>query len=109
MKNKETYRAPSVEISHEPTPKLSRSQILFIVAFPLLFLFGGLLSISITGSLDLLVSTNPLFSSLVGFSILVYVLLIPKVLRMPKGRTTLRDHPHTIGVDRVRPVSRTNI
>ncbi|MHA1137116.1 MAG: hypothetical protein ACTSSE_11585 [Candidatus Thorarchaeota archaeon] len=109
MKNIVAYKSPGVEISHEPPSKLSRSQILFIVAFPLMPLFGGLLSVGITGSLAPLVSTNPLFSMLLGFGILVYVLLIPKVLRMYKGRTTLRDHHHTIDVDRVRPVSRTNI
>ena len=109
MENIVTYGAPGVEISQEPSSKLSKCQMLFIVALPLVFLFGVLLRNIITRSLDPVVSSNPLLSSLIGFAldILVFVIFIPKVLRMPKGRTTLRNYLHTIGVDRIRPVTRT--
>jgi len=109
MKNIVTYGAPGIEISDELSSKLSRCQILFIVGLPLVFLFGGLLNIIVARFLGPFVLTNPLFSSLIGFvlGILVFVIFIPKVLRMPKGKVTLRDHLHTIGVDRIRPISRT--
>jgi membrane protease YdiL (CAAX protease family) len=109
MDNIADYDSPGVEISNDPPTKLSRRKILFIVALPLVFLFGALLSNSITKSLGPLVSTNPLLSSLIGFAlgILVFVVFISKVLRMPKGKTTLSDYLHTIGVDRIRPISRT--
>lgn len=109
MKRLVTYTKSEIETTNKSPSGLSRHQIVFVAALPLLFLMAGLLGISVTNILGPFVSTNPLLSSLLGFvlGILVFVIFIPKVLRMPKGKTTLRDHLHTIGVDRIRPVSRT--
>jgi len=88
MKNIVTYGAPGVEISNEFPSNLSKYQILFIVALPLLFLMAALFGRSVVNSLGPFISTNPLLSSIIGFilGILVFVIFIPKVLRMPKGR-----------------------
>ena len=109
MKELVAYGAPGFETTIEPQTRLSRHQILFVVALPLVFLFSGLSSKITVNSLGPVVSTNPLLSTVVGFVIglLVCVVFIPKVLRMPKGKTTLRAYLNTIGVDRVRPLSRT--
>jgi membrane protease YdiL (CAAX protease family) len=70
---------------------------------------AGLLAIIVVNSLGPLVSTNPVLSTTIGFilAILVFIVFIPKVLRMPKGRTTIRRYLNDIGVDRIRPLSRT--
>jgi len=109
MKNIVTYGAPGIELSNEPPSKLSKRQIIFIVALPLVFMFGGLLSKGITRLLGPPVSTDPLLSSIVGFvvGVSVFVIFIPKILRMPNGKVTMRNHLHTIGLDRIRPITRT--
>jgi membrane protease YdiL (CAAX protease family) len=104
-----TYKKPGIETTREQASTLSRRQILFVVFLPLLFLMCGLLSILITRALGPMVSTNPILSTVIGFAfgIIVFILFIPKVLRMPKGKTTIRRYLNDIGVDRIRPVSRT--
>ncbi len=55
------------------------------------------------------VSTNPVLSTTIGFflGVVVFIVFIPKVLRMPRGKTTIRRYLNDIGVDRIRPLSRT--
>ena len=104
-----TYKTPGIETIHETEDKLSRCQILFILFLPLVFVFGGLTSIITTRLLGPAITTNPILSTLVGFviGILVFVIFIPKVLRMPNGKTSIRDYLGTIGVTRIQPISRT--
>ncbi len=109
MKNLVTYKEPGMETINEPLSGLSRRQILFVISLPLLFLVAGLLSIILPILLGPLVSTNPLFSTIIGFvvGVLVFIVVIPFFLKMPKGKTTLRRYLSDIGVDRIRPLSRT--
>lgn len=109
MKELVTYGALGIETTIEPQNRLSKRQILFILAFPLLFLLCTILTRMITGALGPIVSSNLLYSTAVGFGvgILVFIIFIPKVFRMPNGTTSLRDYLSTIGVDRIRPLSRT--
>jgi len=109
LKSLATYKKPITEVADEPPPNLSKKQILFIVTLPLLFLIGAITSINVTRLLGPLVLTNPILSTIVGLilGILFFIVVIPKVLRMPFGRTTIRKYLHDIGVDRIRPLSRT--
>jgi membrane protease YdiL (CAAX protease family) len=109
MKSLVTYKKPGIETTGESPPSLSGRQILFVVTLPVLFLIAGLLGIIATNSLGPFVSTNPVLSTMVGFAlgIVFFLVFIPKVLRMPKGKTTIRRYLHDIGMDRIRPLSRT--
>ncbi len=104
-----TYKKPGIETTHEPTSRLSRRQILFVIFLPLVFLMGALLGNCIIEALGPFVSTNQLLSTTIGFlaGIVVCFVFIPFVFRMPNGKTTLRRYLNDIGVDRIRPVSRT--
>jgi len=104
-----TYKKPGIETIEESPAKLSRRQILFIVALPLLFLMAALLGISVTRLLGPFVSANPILSTMIGFflGIVFFIVFIPKALRMPQGKTTIRRYLNDIGVDRIRPLSRT--
>ena len=110
MKELVTYKAPGIETESEckDPSGLSKRQLLFTISFPLLFLFCVLLTNIITGTLGPIVSSNLFYSTIVGFivGLLVFIIFIPKVLRIPR-RITLRDYLNTIGVNRIRPVSRT--
>jgi membrane protease YdiL (CAAX protease family) len=109
MKELVTYESPGIETTIEPQNRLSKRQILFMLAFPLLFLLCVNLTRTITGVLGPVVSANLLYSTSIGFGvgILVFIILIPKVLRIPNGTMSLREYLTTIGVDRIRPLSRT--
>jgi membrane protease YdiL (CAAX protease family) len=109
MKSLVTYKKPGIETTDESPSRLSRRQILFVIILPLVFLMVALLGNSIKKLLGPFVSTNPVLSTTIGFflGIVVFIVFIPKVFRMPKGKTTLRCYLNDIGVDRIRPVSRT--
>ncbi|KXH77333.1 MAG: hypothetical protein AM326_05195 [Candidatus Thorarchaeota archaeon SMTZ-45] len=109
MKSLVTYNKPGIETTIESASGLSRRQMVFVIALPLLFLMAGLLSIIISRFLGPFVASNPILSTLIGFvfGIMVFILFIPKVLKMPKGKTTLRCYLNDIGMDRIRPLSRT--
>ncbi|MGY5856116.1 MAG: type II CAAX endopeptidase family protein [Candidatus Thorarchaeota archaeon] len=109
MESLVTYKKPGIETIEESPAKLSKRQILFIVALPLLFLMAALLGISVTRLLGPFVSTNPILSTMIGFflGIVVFIVFIPKILRMPRGKTTLHSYLNDIGVDRIRSLSRT--
>jgi membrane protease YdiL (CAAX protease family) len=104
-----TYKKPGIETTYESTSRLSRRQILFVIILPFVFLIGALLGNSIINALGPFVSTNQILSTLIGFlsGIVVCFVFIPFVFRMPNGKTTLRRYLNDIGVDRIRPVSRT--
>ena len=110
MKELVTYKAPGIETESEckDPSGLSKRQILFIISFPLLFLFCVLLTNIITMTLGPIVSSNLFYSTIVGFivGLLVFIIFIPKVLRIPR-RITFRDYLDMIGVNRIRPLSRT--
>jgi len=109
MRSNFISKKSGIETTNESPSGLSLYQMVFVVAIPLLFLMAGLLGIIVVNSLGPLVSTNPVLSTTIGFllGILVFIVFIPKVLRMPKGRTTIRRYLNDIGVDRIRPLSRT--
>jgi membrane protease YdiL (CAAX protease family) len=109
LKSLVTYKKPGIETTVESPSRLSKGQILFVVFLPLVFLMAGLIAISVTRLLGPVVSTNPIFSTVIGFilGILVFIVFIPKVLRMPSGKITIRHYLNEIGVNRIRPVSRT--
>jgi membrane protease YdiL (CAAX protease family) len=109
MESLVTYKKPGIETTKESPSGLSRRQILFVLTLPLFFLFAALIANSLEKTLGLSVSTNPVLATMVGFvsGIVFFFILIPKVLRMPNGKTTLRRYLNDIGVDRIRPVSRT--
>ncbi len=109
MKSLVTYNKPGIETTIESASGLSRRQMVFVIALPFLFLLAALLSNLISRSLGSLIASNPILSSLIGFvfGIMVFIFFIPKVLKMPKGKTTLRCYLNDIGVDRIRPLSRT--
>jgi len=111
MKELVTYKSPGIETepSEEVSSGLSKLHIVFMVAFPLLFLLSIIITRTITGALGPIVSSNLLYSTIVGFgaSILVFIILTPKIFRIPSGKATFRDYLNTIGVDRIRPLSRT--
>ncbi|MGD9395420.1 MAG: type II CAAX endopeptidase family protein [Candidatus Thorarchaeota archaeon] len=104
-----TYKKPGIETTRETPSGPSRRQVIFVVALPLLFLVAGLLANLIRILLGPTVTGNPILSTIFGFvlGILFFIVFIPKVLKMPLGRTTLRNYLNHIGVDRIRPVSRT--
>jgi len=104
-----TYKKPGIETTKVTPSRLSGRQILFVVFLPLLFLMAGLIAISVTRLLGPVVSTNPILSTAIGFilGILVFIVFIPKVLRMPSGKVTIRHYLNEIGVNRIRPISRT--
>ncbi len=70
---------------------------------------AALLGISVTRLLGSFVSANPILSTMIGFflGIVFFIVFIPKALRMPQGKTTIRRYLNDIGVDRIRPLSRT--
>ncbi len=109
MESLVTYKKPGIETTKESPSGLSRRQILFVLTLPLFFLFAALTANSFVRTLGISVSTNPVLATIVGFvsGIVFFIILIPKVLRMPNGKTTLRRYLNDIGVDRIRPVSRT--
>ncbi len=109
MKYLVTYKKPEIETMEESKIKLSRRQLVFILTLPLFFIMAGLLSILTTRALGSSISMNPILSTLVGFivGVLVFILFIPLVLKMPYGETTIRQYLKDIGVDRIRPLSRT--
>jgi len=109
MESLVTYKKPGIETTKESPSGLSRSQILFVLTLPLFFLFAALTANSLEKTIGLSVSTNPVLATMVGFvsGIVFFFILIPKVLRMPNGKTTLRRYLNDIGVDRIRPLSRT--
>jgi membrane protease YdiL (CAAX protease family) len=109
MESLVTYKKPGIETIKESPSGLSRRQILFVLTLPLFFLFAALTANSLEKTIGLSVSTNPVLATMIGFvsGIVFFFILIPKVLRMPNGKTTLRRYLNDIGVDRIRPVSRT--
>ena len=88
MKELVTYKSPGIETEspEEGPSKLSKLHIVFMVAFPLLFLLSVIITRAITGILGPIVSSNLLYSTVVGFSagILVFIILTPKLFRIPK-------------------------
>ena len=111
MKRLVTYNKSEIETTNKSPSGLSRHQIVFVVALPLLFLMAALLGIITMNLLGPIISANPILSTMIGFAlgIVFFLVFIPKVLRMPKGRTTIRRYLNDIGVDRIRPISRTLI
>ena len=109
MKCVAASKKSGIDIINESPSGLSLRQIVFVVTLPLVFIMAGLMAIGATGLLGPMVSTNPILSTAAGFiiGILVFIVFIPKVLRMPNGRTSLRKYVHDIGADRIRPLSRT--
>ena len=110
MESLVTYKKPGIETTEDSMFGLSKRRTLFVVVgLPLLFLSAGLISISVVNLLGPTISTNPVLSTATGFAlgILFFIVFIPKVLRLPSGRTTIRRYLHDIGVDRIRPISRT--
>ncbi len=111
MKELVTYKSPGIETesTEEVSSKLSKRHIAFIIAFPFLFLLCILLTGVVNGALGSIVSSNLFYSTAVGFAvgILVFIILTPKLFKIPNEKASLRDYLNTIGVDRIRPLSRT--
>jgi membrane protease YdiL (CAAX protease family) len=111
MKELVTYRSPGIETEsvEEISPGLSKRHVVFMVAFPLLFLLCVILTRIVTGILGPVVSSNLLYSTAVGFGvgILVFIILTHRIFGIPNRNASLRDYLSTIGVDRIRPLSRT--
>lgn len=111
MKELVTYQPPRIEDDYTEvvSSRLSKRHIVFMIAFPLLFLVCVLLSRLITWMLGPSVSSNLFFSTAVGFGVglLVFIILTHRIFRIPNEKATLRNYLNTIGVDRIRPLSRT--
>ena len=109
MESLVTYKEPGIETTYESTSRLSRRKILFVLFLPFVFLTSIILGNSIVDLLGAFVSSNMVLSTIIGFlsGIVVCCVLIPVVFQMPNGKTTIRLYLRDIGVDRIRPVSRT--
>jgi membrane protease YdiL (CAAX protease family) len=111
MKELVTYKSPGIETesAEDISSSLTKHHIAFIITFPLLFLLSVILTKTITGVLGPTVASNLYYSTAVGFlaGILVFIILTPKIYKIPNDKATLRDYLSHIGVDRIRPLLRT--
>jgi len=111
MKELVTYKSPGIETesTEEVSSKLSKREILFILTFPFLFLLCVILTGIVTGVLGPIVSSNLFYSTAIAFiiGILVFIIITPKLFKIPNEKSSLREYLNHIGVDRIRPLSRT--
>jgi membrane protease YdiL (CAAX protease family) len=109
MKSIVTYKEPGIETTIEQSSKLSKRQVIFVVTLPLIFLIGGLSARILVFLFGAQIAADPVLSTMIGFvfGIFFFLVVIPKVFRMPNGKTTIRRYLNDIGVDRIRPISRT--
>jgi membrane protease YdiL (CAAX protease family) len=98
---------------HEIRPsKLADRQWSCVLILGLLFLFSGILTKNIMGILDNLgLETNPILQTIIGFTIgiIVFLVLVPRVLGLPFGKTSISHYLKLIGINRPVSIKRLSI